>query len=201
MMKKLNIKSKIAQTMAIALVIALISPSIPAQAVEANLTEHDYVAGAPDRSVRFPQEAFELAGKLKAEKKYSDAEGILLDHLEQARKAARGTDQLGQFMVRLNNVLFDGGKDKQAIKYGEIASKILNKNSYRSKDSIAWQVNIESYLAMGYARLHKYKESIAKYKEAINLAQGAPPGKVAASWIQTLKEQKKVAEDGARSWK
>lgn len=169
-------------------------------AIEHNFNERDYILGNADTSVRFPQEAFDLAGQLKSQRKFSDAEGILLDHLNQARKAAPGSDKLGQYMVRLNNVLFDGGKDDLAIKYGEIASKILNKNFYRSKDSIGWLVNIESYLAMGYNRKHRYKEAVQKYTDAIKLAESSPSGKVAPSWIDTLKTQKKDAEKNAASW-
>ena len=169
-------------------------------AIDHNFNERDYILGNPDASVRYPQEAFDLAGQLKSQRKFSDAEGILLDHLNQARKAAPGTDKLGQYMVRLNNVLFDGGKDDLAIKYGEIASKILNKNFYRSKDSIGWLVNIESYLAMGYNRKHQYKEAVQKYTDAIKLAETAPSGKVSSSWIETLKTQKKEAEKNAANW-
>lgn len=188
------VQSTLAKFLCASVLSVLICGSAMADGQELN--EMEYVGGDPDKGTRFPIEIFEMAKQLKTEKKYSQAEGLLLSNLEQARKAARGTDMLGKYLVRLNNIFFDQGNDTEAVKYGEVASKILTKNYYRSRDSIGWLVNVESYLAMSYSRLGKFDKAVKKYTEAITLSEKAPKGKVSDSWIETLKAQRKKILQG-----
>lgn len=157
------------------------------------LTELDYLLGDPDRSLTFPAEAFDQAKELKKEKRLEEAEDLMLNHLELARKAGKGTTKLGKYLIRLNNILFARGKDKAAIKYGEIGVKLLAKDYAHAKELSGWLVNGQSYLAMSYSRQKKYKKAIKNFEDAIQSAETAPEGKVSPAWIKSLKQQRRDA--------
>ena len=162
------------------------------------LTENDYILGKPDKSIDFPSQSFEKAKALKKEKKLEEAEEILLNNLESARLAGRGTPKLGKYLIRLNNVLFARGKDKAAIKYGVIGVKLLALDNVHAKELSGWLVNGKSYLAMSYDRQRKFKKAVTQYKDAIDTAEQAPEGKVSKAWIKTLKQQRRKALSNLR---
>lgn len=162
-----------------------------------NSFEKPYLEGTPDKTVAFPEKVFEEAKTLK-NTNAAEAAQKLLDNLETAQKAACGSEQLGRYLVRLNNTLFAQGKDFAAIAFGEVAQKILMKNmSAQLAPSV---VNVQSYIAMSYDRLafkalkeknyNLYQDLSAKskenYSEAIRLAKEAPANTVSPAWFKTL---------------
>lgn len=153
-------------------------------------TEHDYLMGEPDKDVQFPQDAFEQAKVLKKEKKLDEAADLLLLNLDKARKAGRGTTKLGKYLLRLNNILFRQGKDKKAIKYGEIGLKLITKDYKNAEQLSGWMVNGQSHLAMSFERQGKLKNALKMYSESIESATQAPEGKVSKTWLKFLKTKK-----------
>lgn len=159
--------------------------------------EKPFLEGTPDTATQFPTKAFDDAKSLKASDP-KKASQLLTDNLAQAIKAGCGTEQLGKYLVRLNNVLFAQGTDFAAIAYGEVAQKILARQS--APNVIPSLVNVQSYIAMSYDRqaykalkeknLELYKDLTAKSKEnyskAISLAQKAPAGTIGSAWSQTI---------------
>lgn len=163
----------------------------------ANSFEEPFLKGQIDSAVSFPQKAFEEANVLKVTAPDKAAQ-LLQDNLESARKSSCGTEQLGKYLVRLNNVLFAQGKDFSAIAYGEIARKLLTKN--HTAQTLPSLVNVESYLAMSNERqafkalqeknfaLYRSLTGRSKenYIEAIRLAKEAPSGKISPAWFKTI---------------
>jgi|GEM_PF-2171144 len=174
--------------------------------------EKAYLEGSPDKSAAFPTDAFDKAKELKLTDS-EKAKELLLTNLPAAAKAAPGSLELAKYLVRLNNVLFAQGNDSAAIKYGEVALKILAREKADNQELVPWLVNVESYLAMSYERLG-YKEKVEKnstralalarqatehYREAIKLAKEAPAGKVTGKWMDILQKGLATSESQARS--
>jgi tetratricopeptide (TPR) repeat protein len=145
-----------------------------------------FCKGEPDRSVSFPEAEFAKAKELQKQKKLDSAQKLLLDKLEDARVSARGTTQLGQYLVRLNNIMFERGNDSQAVRYGEIALKIFYDQPIAKRPIAPWFVNIHSYLGMSYERLGKYKDAEKQFQSAIRIATNAPRAEVADEWMRLL---------------
>ena len=165
----------------------------PVSAKKTELTEHDYIIGEPDRKREFPIEAFKKAKELKNEKNLKEAESVLLENLEAARIAGKGTTRLGKYLLRLNNVLFALGKDEKAIKYGDIGVKLIAKDYKDAGELSGWLVNGQSHLAMSFQRQGKLKEALKMFNAAIETANQAPEGKVSSVWLEFLKgEQEKL---------
>lgn len=153
---------------------------------QAVLFEKSFTEGEPDLTIEFPEEEFAQAKELRKEKKPGTAEKLLLSKLEVARKSSAGTTKLGKYLVRLNNVLFDQGNDRDAIKYGEIAQKIFYDQPLEKRPLAPWFVNIHSYLAMSYNRQLNYKEAEKHFKKAIQVSSNAPKAEVSESWMRLL---------------
>ena len=153
---------------------------------QAVLFEKTFTEGEPDLTIEFPEEEFAQAKELRKEKKPGTAEKLLLSKLEVARKSSVGTTKLGKYLVRLNNVLFDQGNDRDAIKYGEIAQKIFYDQPLEKRPLAPWFVNIHSYLAMSYNRQLKYEEAEKHFKKAIQVSSNAPKAEVSESWMKLL---------------
>ena len=145
-----------------------------------------FCKGEPDMTVTFPEAEFAKAKELQKQKKLDSAQKLLLDKLEDARKSARGTTQLGQYLTRLNNIFFERGNDTQAVKYGEIASKIFYDQPLTKRPIAPWFVNLHSYLGMSYERMGKYKEAELEFQKAIRIATNAPRAEVADDWMRLL---------------
>lgn len=145
-----------------------------------------FCKGEPDRSVPFPEAEFAKAKELQKQKKLNTAEKLLMDKLEDARVSARGTTQLGQYLVRLNNILFERGNDSLATKYGEIALKIFYDQPIAKRPIAPWFVNIHSYLGMSYERMGKYKDAEKQFQSAIRIASNAPRAEVADEWMKLI---------------
>ncbi len=102
-----------------------------------------FVDGTPDHNVKFPEENFVNGRKLLVALKYNESEKVLKESLADAVKSSAGETKLGQYCVRLNNVLYyeaakiygkgDGPKPKytekyqESLKYGILASRIFYK--------------------------------------------------------------------------
>ena len=106
--------------------------------------QDSFIQGAPDPTKTFPEAEFAKAKELKNEHKLDTAEKLLLSKLDDAKVAARNTTQLGQYLVRLNNILYDEGKDNDATKYGEVAVMIFNNQPMEKRPVAPWYVNIHS---------------------------------------------------------
>jgi len=145
-----------------------------------------FCKGEPDLTVTFPEAEFAKAKELQKGKKLNTAEKMMMDKLEDARISARGTTQLGQYLVRLNNILFEQGKDQQAVKYGEIAQKIFYDQPIAKRPIAPWFVNVHSYLGMSYERMGRYKDAEKQFQSAIRIATNAPRAEVADSWMNLL---------------
>lgn len=145
-----------------------------------------FCVGDPDMSVTFPEKELAEAKQLHKEKKYNTAEKILMSHLEDARNAGRGTTQLGQYLTRLNNILYDESKDSEAVKYGEIAQKLFYAQPFSKRPIAPWFVNLHSYLGMSYERMGKFKEAEKQFQSAIRIASTAPRAEVADAWMKLL---------------
>ncbi|MEZ4486694.1 MAG: tetratricopeptide repeat protein [Cyanobacteriota/Melainabacteria group bacterium] len=158
----------------------------------AAILNRDYVdtflSGNPDHSVEFPDKAYETSRDLRMAVKPNDAERVLLESLDKARKASPGQERLGKYLVRLNNVLFDQGKDGQAIFYGEIACRIFDSQPESAQaDLSAWNAGIHSYLAMSYERRHQFTLAEKHYQRALEYArQASSRGKVNGAWIKLI---------------
>lgn len=173
--------------------------------------EKPFLNGEKEKGSTFPEEAFEQAGALKRLNP-QEAEKVLRQSLSMAQKSGSGTEKLGKYLVRLNNVLFAQGKDFAAIKYGEVAQKILMKKL--APDTIPSVVNVQSYIAMSYDRaafkalkegdyrLYKALSDKAKqnYKEAIRISDQAPPGKISPEWIKTIKSGLALSESSMKEY-
>ena len=171
---------------------ALCFISLPAHS-KLVLNEQDYAGGLPDERVKFPSEVFEKAKELKSQKRYVEAEEIMLANLDQARRSSRGTPMMGKYLIRLNNILFDLGKTDESISAGEIGARILAKSD--SSELITWKVNGESYLGFAYQRKRDFPRAVQKYREALRLAGQAPTGTITPAWMETLKSHKRQAEE------
>lgn len=148
--------------------------------------QDSFCKGEPDLTVTFPEAELAQAKELHKAKKNNSAEKLLMEHLEDARISGRGTTQLGQYLVRLNNVLFDENKDSQAIKYGEVAQKLFYAQPLAKRPIAPWFVNLHSYLGMSYERMGKYKEAEKHFQSAIRIASNAPRAEVADVWMKLL---------------
>ena len=153
---------------------------------ESVLFEKTFTEGEPDLKVEFPEDTFAKAKDLRKEKKPQTAEKLLLNKLDQARKSSVGTTKLGKYLVRLNNVLFDQGKDEDATKYGEIALKIFYAQPLEKRPLAPWFSNIHSYLGMSYDRLAKYPEAEKHFLKAIKVSSAAPKAEVSETWMKLL---------------
>lgn len=167
-------------------VIAGCAPKPPEKIDEQQAFIDSFTKGTPDITVPFPEAEFAKAKELKEQKKLNTAEKLMMDKLEDARVAARGTTQLGQYLVRLNNILFEEGKDVQAVKYGEIAIKIFYDQPMAKRPIAPWFVNIHSYLGMSYERMNRYPEAEKQFQSAIRIASNAPRAEVADAWMNLL---------------
>lgn len=160
-----------------------------------------FIVGTPDVTVTFPEAEFAEAKKLKDARKFDSAEKLLMSKLDDAKVSARGTTQLGQYLVRLNNILFEEGKDKQAIQYGEVAEIIFYNQPIEKRPVAPWFVNIHSYLGMSYERLHDYANAEKSLKKAISIASGAPKAEVQPSWIKLIYQRLAAVYDAQKKKK
>lgn len=173
--------------------------------------EKPLLDGQTNKDSSFPGEAFEQAGALKRLNP-QEAEKILQENLAQAQKSGSGTEQLGKYLVRLNNVLFAQGKDYAAIGYGEAARKLLMKQL--GPETIPSLVNVQSYIAMSYDRaaFKALKEgdyrlfkkladkSNQNFREAIRLSAEAPPGKISPQWTKTIESGLAMSESRMKEY-
>lgn len=172
---------------AVSLCTSLISGCTPPEAVdEQKKFEESFTKGEPDPKVEFPEQEYAQAKELRNQKKSQQAIKLLMSKLEQARLAGRGTTRLGLYLVRLNNVLYDDARDREAIKYGEIAVAIFRDQPLEKRPMAAQFVNIHSYLGFSYERLSKWQEAERNYLKAIQVAAGAPKAEVVPSWTRLL---------------
>ncbi len=149
--------------------------------------ESQFIEAKPDQSVMFPQEAFDQAKYLRKERKFSAAEALLKNHLAEARKSSAGKPELGKYLVRLNNVLFDQAKDGEAIVFGEIACKIFDRQPEEvKKELVNWNAAAHSYLAMSYDRRNHLSLAEKHYARAIDYADQTDS--VSESWKKLLKK-------------
>lgn len=155
--------------------------------------EESFTKGEPDPKQEFPEKEYAEAKELRAQKKSQQASKLLLSKLEEARVAGRGTTRLGLYLVRLNNVLYDDARDRDAIKYGEIAVAIFRDQPLEKRPMAAQFVNIHSYLGFSYERLGKWQEAERNYLKAIQVAAGAPKAEVSQSWTKLLYEHLAMA--------
>ena len=155
--------------------------------------ESEYIEGKPDAAVQFPQEAFDKAIELRREKKFVEAEKVLKDNLERARKSAVGTPKLAMYLVRLNNVLFDLSKDGEAIIFGEIATKIFDSQPPKEHKKFEnWNANVHSYLAMAYDRRYHLKMAQRHYVRALDYSKRGSG--VTNSWRKLLEKSLTMCE-------
>jgi tetratricopeptide (TPR) repeat protein len=145
-----------------------------------------FTKGEPDTTVTFPEAELAKAKELHKQKKFNTAEKLLMSKLENARLSGRGTTQLGQYLVRLNNVFFDEGNDVQAVKYGEIAQKLFYDQPIAKRPIAPWFVNLHSYLGMSYERMGRQKDAEKQFQSAIRIATNAPRAEVADAWMKLL---------------
>lgn len=145
-----------------------------------------FCKGEPDLTVTFPEKELAQAKEMHKQKKVNTAEKLLMEHLEDARVSGRGTTQLGQYLVRLNNILYDEMKDKEAVKYGEVAQKLFYDQPLAKRPIAPWFVNLHSYLGMSYERMGKFKEAEKQFQSAIRIATNAPRAEVADAWMKLL---------------
>ena len=149
--------------------------------------EAQFIEGEPDKSVKFPEAAFEKSKELRAAKQFKEAEEVLKDNLADARKSAVGTPALGKYLVRLNNVLFDQAKDGEAIIFGEIACKIFDRQpADKQADLTNWNASVHSYLAMAYDRRNHLHMAEKHYDRALDYASRASD--VSVAWKNLLKK-------------
>lgn len=143
-----------------------------------------YTEKKPQESVKFPEQEFEKAKTLRKAGKSKEAEKLLLTHLNQARKSASGQIKLAKYLVRLNNVCFDQGKDGEAILFGEIASKIFDQQSDPDilRSLLGWNTGLHSYLAMSYQRHGQWIPADKHYERAIQYADITPNKIVSEKW-------------------
>ncbi|MBZ0188081.1 MAG: tetratricopeptide repeat protein [Candidatus Obscuribacterales bacterium] len=156
---------------------------------DGTLYEKTFTEGEPNLKVEFPEDAFEKAKVYMDESKYLMAEKILMNKLDDAKEAGRGTVRLGKYLVRLNNCLRNQGKDSEAIKFGEIALKIFYNQPLDKRPLAPWFVNIHSYLALSYDRQSKYDKAVEHYLKAIQDAAAAPKAEISPLWMKLLYEQ------------
>lgn len=181
-------------------------PPVPKALTEDDFVTQDeqkrFVDNAPDTSVKFPEAEFQEGRKFLEQQKPSEGEKILKSKLDDAVKSAAGDTRLGQYCVRLNNNLFAEDKDKEALKYNILATRIFYKQSPEKRPLPFWFFNVHLYQAMGYKRLRMWPEAEKQYRKAINIAAGAPTGQINWNWyrlcylelIDTLLLEKKKAE-------
>lgn len=148
--------------------------------------EKEFLEGKPDVKATFPEAEFAKAKELRNQKLPDSAAKLLLSKLDEAKASARGTTELGKYLVRLNNVLFDSGRDDDAIKYGEIASKLFYAQPLEKRPLPAWFVNIHSYLAQSYDRKKNYAAAERQYLKAIQMTGNATKAEVASAWSKLL---------------
>lgn len=153
---------------------------------ENNAFEKDFLEGKPDLKATFPEAEFAKAKELRTQKLPDSAAKLLLSKLDQAKASARGTTELGKYLVRLNNVLFDSGRDDDAIKYGEIGSKLFYQQPLEKRPLPAWFVNIHSYLAQSYDRKRNYAAAERQYLKAIQMTGNATKAEVSPVWSKLL---------------
>lgn len=147
--------------------------------------ESEYIDGTPDPQVKFPEEAFEKAKQLRKAGKSREAETLLKENLEAARKSQPGQVKLGKYLVRLNNVLFDQKKDGESIIFGIIAAKIFDRQSPEEKKKLdSWNANLHSYLAMAYDRRYHLELARLHYRRAIELCKNSED--VSSRWKALL---------------
>lgn len=165
--------------------------------------EKAYVENAPDPKVKFPEDEFVKGRKLRDELKAKDGETVLKSKLDDAVKSAAGETKLGQYCVRLNNVLHMQGKYKEALKYAILAGRIFYKQPPDKRPLPLWFFNVHLHQGLDYKKLRIFPEAEKQLRKAINFAAGAPAGQVDWHWhrlcylelIDTLKlEKKKPAE-------
>jgi hypothetical protein len=165
--------------------------------------EKAYVENAPDTSVKFPEDEFVRGRKLRDQLKAAEAEKVLKSKLDDAVKSAAGQTKLGQYCVRLNNVLHMQGKEKEALKYAILAGHIFYKQPVEKRPLPLWFFNVHLHQGLGYKKLRIYPDAEKQLRKAINFAASAPAGQVDWHWhrlcymelIDTLKlEKKKPAE-------
>lgn len=166
-------------------------PNLMASLANTNLLQRvfdtQYTEGTPDKSVKFPQEAFEQAKALRKQKKSKEAEALLKKNLDEARKAAVGQPRLAKYLVRLNNVLFDQGKDSEAIIFGEIACQIFDAQDPKEfKNFENWNSAIHSYLAMSYDRRGRLNMAQSHYVRAIDYSKRGT--NVTSAWRSLLEK-------------
>ncbi len=148
--------------------------------------EKDFLEGKPDVKAVFPEAEFAKAKELRTKKLPDSAAKLLLSKLDDAKASARGTTELGKYLVRLNNVLFDSGRDDESIKYGEVASKLFYAQPLEKRPLPAWFVNIHSYLAQAYDRKRNYAAAERQYLKAIQMTGNATKAEVSDAWTKLL---------------
>lgn len=148
--------------------------------------EKEFLEGKPDVKATFPETEFAKAKELRTQKLPDSAAKLLLSKLNEAKASARGSTELGKYLVRLNNVLYDSGRDDEAIKYGEIASKLFYAQPLEKRPLPAWFVNIHSYLAQAYDRKRNYPAAERQYLKAIQMTGNATKAEVSDSWTKLL---------------
>ncbi len=164
--------------------------------------EKRFVTDAPDPKVPFPEAEFVKGKELRDELRTVEAEKVLKSKLDEAVKSAAGQTKLGQYCVRLNNVLHMQGKEKEALKYAILAGHIFYKQPIEKRPLPLLFFNMHLHQGVGYKRMHLYAEAEKQLRKAINFASSAPAGQVDWSWhklclvelIDTLEHERKTSE-------
>jgi len=156
---------------------------------ETTAFEKDFLEGKPDVKATFPETEFAKAKELRTKKLPDSAAKLLLSKLDDAKASGRGTAELGKYLVRLNNVLFDSGRDDEAIKYGEVGSKLFYAQPLEKRPLPAWFVNIHSYLAQSYDRKRNFAAAERQYLKAIQMTGNATKAEVSDAWTKLLYER------------
>ncbi|MBU6455292.1 MAG: tetratricopeptide repeat protein [Cyanobacteria bacterium REEB67] len=137
-----------------------------------------FVNGTPDNAVKFPEDNFVKGRENLLALKFSDSEKVLKDGLDAAVKSSAGQTKLGQYCIRLNNVLYEEKKYKEALKYGILASKIFYKQPPEQRPVPLWFFNAHMHMGFCYQYLGIYPEAETQLRKAINVAASAPAGQI-----------------------
>lgn len=153
-----------------------------------------YVVAENRSTTPFPEDVFSKATLLQKERKFAEAEKLLKANITAAVNAPSPVDAAKLF-VRLNNILFDRVDDTEAILYGTIASRILDRLE-RTDEIALWQVNVHSYLALSFERQAGIAGAIGKdsllknaqnnFEQALQFSNNCKDG-VSDRWTSLIK--------------
>ncbi len=156
-----------------------------------------------DPRVTFPLAEFEKSDTLIRQRKFKEAEQVLMSKFLDARKAKPGSVLLGRYYIRLLTSNEGLERYEKAIQFGEKGLQILYALPADKRGTAVPFFVGHSRLGQCYMYLGKLDEAERQFKKTINVAASAPKSEIDQEWLKgcyvalalVLHQEQKLAQE------